>query len=64
MIVKSMVLSVAKCQECGNIMVYQIVNGIPSACGKCGVPANVEITAEMRKQMEQQQRPTYTVRMG
>jgi len=60
MIRKSLALSVAQCCECGAIMVYSpAAQGLPSACQKCGVPYNVELTKEERQQLDRQQQQTH-----
>ena len=59
-----MSLAVAKCYECGQLIIYNPgATGFPRICDKCGVPADVEITQEQRMQMEQMKGKTYTVRL-
>ena len=56
MIQKLISAEVAKCLECESLIIYYSASvGFPATCNKCGVPANVTLSAQERAQLQQQQ---------
>jgi predicted nucleic acid-binding Zn-ribbon protein len=66
MLIKTFCYDIVKCTNCDKWIIYRTIDGIPTACPKCGCPSNYEVTAQDRQRMEEHNRnaQSFNIRFG
>jgi hypothetical protein len=55
MLNKTFAYDICKCDNCNKWIIYRIVDGFPTACPRCGCPANYNLSPQDKQHMEEQQ---------
>jgi acetyl-CoA carboxylase beta subunit len=54
MLIKTMAYTLCKCDNCEKWIIYKVVDELPKVCPRCGVPANITLSAQEKQKIEEQ----------